>query len=40
MLGTTQEAVDRSKLGGGERLRAVLSGGSIKGDRGDLEDGS
>ena len=31
-MGTTQEAVDRIKLGCGEGVGAVLSGGSIEGE--------
>ena len=39
-MGTTLEAVNRIKFGGGEGVGAVLSGGSIEGARYDCEDGS
>ena len=35
MLGTTLEAVDRRKLGGGEVIGGVLSSESIEGSRDD-----
>ena len=36
-MGTTLEAVDRSKFGGGEVVGAVLSGGYFRGASDDLE---
>ena len=33
MLGATLKAIARTKLGGDEGVEAVLSGGSIEGDR-------
>ena len=39
-MGTTLEAENIIKIGGGEGVGAVLSGGSVEGARYECEDGS